>query len=77
MLVTSFKTLQILNYSKDYRKTDLKNYGQIGYLKPLWQIHQSNTLDKDCSMVIYKDCAMVWVTGTPHISISKKIWNLQ
>jgi hypothetical protein len=28
------------------------NYGQIGYLQPLFQIHQ--TLDKKCSMVIYK-----------------------
>jgi hypothetical protein len=30
--------------------------GQIGYLQPLFQIHQSSTLDKKCSMVIYKLC---------------------
>jgi hypothetical protein len=30
------------------------NYGQIGYLQPLFQIHQSSPLDKKFSMVIYK-----------------------
>jgi hypothetical protein len=32
------------------------NCGQIGYLKPLLQIHQSFTLDNKCSIVIYKLC---------------------
>jgi hypothetical protein len=77
MLANSFKTPWLLNYSKDSRKTDLKNYDQIGYLKSLWQIPQKYNLDEDCSMAISKDCTMVWVIVTHHIPISKKIWNLQ
>jgi hypothetical protein len=41
-------------------------------LKPLLQIHQSSTLDKDCSMVISKDCTMVWVyRHTPYPNIEE------
>jgi hypothetical protein len=32
-------------------------------LKSLLQIHQSSILDKYCSMVISKDCNMIWVTS--------------
>jgi hypothetical protein len=32
------------------------NCSQIGYLQPLFQVHQSSILDKKCSMVIYKLC---------------------
>jgi hypothetical protein len=55
MLEISSISPHILNYSRDSRKTDLTELGQIGYLKPLLQIHQSSTLDKKYSMVIFKD----------------------
>jgi hypothetical protein len=32
------------------------NCDQIGYLQPIFQIHQSFILEKKCSMVIYKLC---------------------
>jgi hypothetical protein len=67
----------MLHYLKDSRKADLIELWSDRLLETLVANHQSSTLDKDCSMVTSKDCTMVWLTGTHHISISKKIWNLQ
>jgi hypothetical protein len=78
MLETSFKSPQILHYSKDFRKTDLTK---------LWSDRLLETLVANPSKLHFGQGLLhgelqgfyygMDYRHTHHIPISKKIWNLQ
>jgi hypothetical protein len=61
MLEISSKSPRIVKYSKDSRKTDLTELWPDRLFETLVANHQSSTLDKKYSMVIYKDWDIIWV----------------
>jgi hypothetical protein len=62
-----------LHYSKDFRKIDLIELWLERLLETLVANSSKLHFGQGLPMVISKDFTMVWVMGTQHISISKKI----
>jgi hypothetical protein len=69
---------RILNYSKDSKsKLVWLICAHISWLQHLLQIQESSILDKEFTVMIYKDCTNIKLTCTHNISKLKKILKIQ